>query len=139
MVVVVDQATKAWARAALDSGPVIAIDGWLEFRLTENTGAAFSLLPRNGPLLGVVAAGIIVLIVLVLKDAGHRLDAIGLGMILGGAVGNLLDRVLRGDGFLDGGVTDFISVSFFWPVFNVADSAITIGVVLLLVSAFIRR
>lgn len=61
-----------------------------------------------------------------------------LGLVLGGAVGNLIDRLFRGDGFLDGGVVDFIDFSFF-ATFNVADACVTIGVILLLFATFIHR
>ena len=75
---------------------------------------------------------------LALREAGRRLDAIALGLVLGGAVGNLLDRLFRGDSFLDGAVVDFINVPFF-ATFNVADIAINVGVALLLLAAFLRR
>jgi len=138
VVIALDQLTKAWALAALDDGPIDIIDGFVRFAVTFNTGAAFSIFTKNGPLLGVIAIGIVVMIVVVLRDASRRLEAVALGLVLGGAVGNLVDRVFRGDGLLDGGVVDWIDFSFF-PTFNVADSAITIGVALLLLAAFVHR
>jgi signal peptidase II len=65
-------------------------------------------------------------------------ETVALGLVLGGAVGNLVDRAFRGDGFLDGGVVDFVDFSFF-PAFNVADSAITVGAILALWFAFRSR
>lgn len=138
IVVAVDQLVKWWAVNALADAPIVVIDDFFQFRLTFNTGASFSILTNAGPLLAVVAFGVIGLIVYVLGDATKRLEAVALGMILGGAVGNLVDRLFRGPGLLDGGVVDFIDFSFF-ATFNVADAAINIGVVLLLVAVFIRR
>ncbi|NHZ70940.1 MAG: signal peptidase II, partial [Proteobacteria bacterium] len=89
------------------------------------------------PFLAVIAVGVIVMIFYVLGDASRRIEAIGLGMVLGGSLGNLTDRVFRGDGLLDGAVVDFIDVRVFTN--NVADIALFIGVALLLYSAFIRK
>jgi len=74
----------------------------------------------------------------VLNDTSHRGEAIALGMVLGGSLGNLIDRMMRGDGFLNGAVVDFIDFDFF-ATFNVADMGITLGVVLLLVVALFHR
>ncbi len=109
-----------------------------QFRLARNSGAAFSTFTGSGPLLGLVAIGVVIMIFVVLGDAGHRMEAVSLGLVLGGALGNLADRAFRGPGFLDGRVVDWIYLSFF-PTFNAADAAITIGVVLLLWHAFARR
>lgn len=138
LVLVLDQLTKAWAESALADGPIVIIEGFLQFRLTYNTGAAFSMFSKGGPILGLIAAGVIVMIMFVLKDASHRAEAIALGMVLGGSIGNLTDRVFRGDGLLDGAVVDFIDFSFF-ATFNVADMGITLGVGLLLLSAFVLK
>jgi len=138
LVLVLDQLSKAWAEAALADGPIVIIEGFLQFRLTYNTGAAFSMFSKGGPILAVIAAGVIVMIMFVLKDASHKVEALALGMVLGGSIGNLSDRIFRGDGLLDGAVVDFIDFSFF-ATFNVADMGITLGVGLLLVSAFLLR
>lgn len=114
------------------------IEDFLQLRLTFNTGASFSLFSNAGPILAVVAAGVVVLIVYVLRDAARRTEAVALGLVLGGALGNLIDRVFRGDGMLDGAVVDFIDFSFF-ATFNVADAAINVGVALLLIAAFVWR
>ena len=131
---VVDQLTKIWAVAALDDGPIGVIGDLLQLRLTRNSGAAFSSLQGLGPLIGVAAVGVIGLVFIMIHHVPRRFEVVGLGLVLGGAVGNLLDRIFRGDGFLDGAVVDWIDPSFF-PTFNVADSAITIGVAVLLVGA----
>ena len=133
--VVLDQLSKAWAESALADGPIVIIEDFLQFRLTYNTGAAFSMFSKGGPILGVIAVGVIVMIMFVLKDASRKGEAIALGMVLGGSIGNLTDRLFRGDGLLDGAVVDFIDFSFF-ATFNVADMGITLGVGLLLLLAF---
>jgi signal peptidase II len=109
----------------------------LEFRLTFNTGASFSILSNQGPILAVVAIGVIVMIMVVLGDASRRIEAVALGLVLGGSLGNLIDRVFRGDGLFDGGVVDFIDVQVFTN--NLADIALFVGVALLLFAAFVHR
>ncbi len=136
--VVVDQLTKWWAVNELADGPVVLIEDFLQLRLTYNTGASFSLFSNAGPILAIVAFGVVGLIIYILGEAGRRVEAVALGLVLGGAVGNLIDRLARGDGLLDGAVVDFIDFSFF-ATFNVADAAINIGVALLLIAAFIWR
>lgn len=138
VVLVLDQLTKWWAVNALADGPIVLIDGFLELDLTYNTGAAFSFFAQSGPFLGLVVIGVVLLILFALKDASHVTEAIALGLVLGGALGNLMDRLFRGSGFVDGAVVDFIDFSFF-ATFNVADSAVTIGVALLLISTVVRR
>lgn len=139
VVVVLDQLTKQWALAALEGEPrIVIVDGFFELTFTRNPGSAFSLFQGNGPILGIIALGVVGLIVFVLRDASHRLEALALGLVLGGALGNLTDRAFRGDGFLDGAVIDWVDL--WWiPTFNVADAAITIGVGLLLVAAVVTR
>ena len=141
VVLVIDQLTKIWAVDALSDGPIVIIDDLLRLHLTFNTGAAFSIfsdLAKSGPILGILVIGVVLLILFALKDASHIGEAVGLGLVLGGALGNLADRLFRGDGFMDGAVVDFIDFSFF-ATFNVADSAVTIGVAVLLISTFFRR
>jgi len=138
LVVAIDQATKAWAVEALADGPIVIIDGWLNLRLVFNTGASFSLFAKGGAVIGLLVIAVVIMIFFALREAGRRLDAVALGLVLGGAVGNLLDRAFRGDSFLDGAVVDFINVPFF-ATFNFADIAINVGVALLLLAAFLRR
>ena len=109
--VALDQLTKAWAEYALADGPIVIIEDFFQFRLTYNTGAAFSMFSGGGPILAVIAVGVIAMIFFVLKDASHKAEAVALGMVLGGSIGNLTDRLFRGDGFLDGAVVDFIDFS----------------------------
>jgi len=107
-------------------------------RLTFNTGASFSLFSNGGVIIAVIAVGVIGLIMYMLGDASRRIEAIALGLVLGGSLGNLIDRIFRGEGVLDGAVVDWIDVQFF-AVFNAADVFINVGVALLLFAAFVRR
>ena len=129
-VVAIDQLTKTWALDALADGPVDVV--WtLRFNLSFNSGAAFGLGRGVAPLL--IVAGVVVLIVLIgasRSTAPTVASAVALGLVVGGAAGNLADRLLRGHG---GAVVDFIDLQW-WPVFNVADAAITCGAALLVVA-----
>ncbi len=137
-IVVADQLTKVWAVAALPGNPIVIIDGFLGFHLTRNPGAAFSSLQGVGPLIGVLGIGIAAWLIIMLRREPDPMEAWAFALVLGGAVGNLLDRVFRGDGLLDGAVVDFVDL--WWiPTFNVADSAITIGAGLLLLAAFLHE
>ena len=135
-IVLVDQLTKVWAVAALSDRSMTLIPDFLEFHLRRNPGAAFSSFVGGGQIIGVIAVGVSAALVVLIPRMESRLDSAALAFILGGAVGNLADRVFRGDGFLDGAVVDFIGL---WkiPTFNVADVAINIGVALMFISAFI--
>jgi len=131
--VALDQATKSWAVSELADGPVSIIGSDVELRLSRNTGSAFSLFQGFTPLLAVLATVIAFVLVRAVRSAEDRLSVIALALVLGGAVGNLADRVARAPGFMRGAVVDFVSVGSF-PTFNVADSAITVGAVLLVAS-----
>jgi len=130
VVVVLDQLTKIWAVAALSDGPVEVIGTLLQFRLTRNPGGAFSLLTGLTPVLAVLAGAMVVYIVRTTRRTTDVVMAYSLGLVLGGAVGNLVDRLVRSPGFLRGEVVDFIKVPN-WPTFNIADCAITVGVILI--------
>jgi len=134
-VLALDQITKIWVVAALSDAPVTLIDGFLRFALARNPGASFSTFTNSGQLIGVIAIGVVAVVFFMVDRVNHTLDVVGLGLVMGGAAGNLTDRIFRGDGFLDGAVIDFIDFDFF-PSFNVADSAINIGVALLLIGTF---
>ena len=133
-----DQLTKWWATNALADGPIVVIDDWFQLRLTFNTGASFSIFSGGGQILALVSFGVVALIFYILGDASRRIEAVALGLVLGGALGNLSDRIFRGSGLLDGAVVDFIDFTFF-ATFNVADIAINLGVVLLFIAAFKKR
>jgi signal peptidase II len=134
VIVVGDQLTKWWAEATLDDRNIDIV--WtLRFNLSYNTGMAFGQGQGMGPLIGVLALVIIVVMLWSLRrGAGRLLDA-SMGMVIGGALGNLIDRLLRSPGWLRGGVVDFIDFQWF-PIFNVADMGITIGGALLLLASW---
>lgn len=134
VVLLIDQITKNLARDNLQSGPVEVIGDWLRLRYAENPGAAFSSFTDSGQIIGLIAIGVTVFLVFMISRTSRRIELISLGLILGGALGNLTDRIFRGEGFLDGHVVDWIDW-WFIPTFNVADACLNIGVALLLISA----
>ena len=134
LVIAADQFSKAWIRSYPRGQPIFEV-GFFRLTHVQNTGAAFGLFQSHSFALTIVAlVGIIALLVYVLfiYRHSHRLDnvqnRITLGLILGGTLGNLIDRRCFG------GVTDFICVGTWWPAFNIADSAITVGVIILVYS-----
>ncbi|MCY4069047.1 MAG: signal peptidase II [Acidimicrobiaceae bacterium] len=127
LVLAVDQATKWWALQALDDGRIIDLVWTLRLRLVFNTGAAFGSFQGLGPLLGIVAVGVTVVLLFNRRLVSDRWSAAAAGCIAGGALGNFTDRLFRSsDGFLQGAVIDFIDVQW-WPVWNVADMGIVVG------------
>jgi len=132
---VLDQLTKRWALNALQDRN-IEVFWTLRFNLAFNSGMAFSQGRGLGPVIGVVALVVVVVLVLSLRKGTTTLGAVATGMIIGGAAGNIADRIFRADGgFLTGPVIDFIDFQW-WPIFNVADIGIVVGGVLLLVAAW---
>jgi len=135
VVFVLDRLTKGIVNATVPFGTEVQVVGNLVgITNVRNSGAAFGFAPV-GPWFFLVAAlavsvGLVVYVVRQPTDLG--VDAV-LGLILGGALGNAFDRIING-----GGVTDFINFHF-WPVFNVADSAVSIGIVLLIAGYFLRK
>ena len=136
--VAIDQLTKSWAVSALDDGRTIDIVWTLRFALGFNSGIAFSQAQGLGPVVGVVALIAVFFLLRYMLNATHPLMAYGLAGILAGAIGNIADRLFRGDGLLHGKVVDFIDLQWF-PIFNVADSCITVGAVALIISLFIEQ
>jgi signal peptidase II len=130
-IVAVDQLTKIWAVAALSDGPVHVIGDTVELTLTRNAGGAFSRFQGMTPVLAVGAVIVTFVLTRVLRRTSDTVLVVALTLLLGGAFGNLVDRFTRSPGFLRGHVVDFVSVGW-WPVFNVADSCVTIGGVLLI-------
>ena len=134
-VVVLDQLTKWWAVSTLDDRDIDLV--WtLRFHLSYNTGMAFSRGQDWGPVIGVIALVIVVVLLLSLRRGSGRLTEVTVGLIIGGAIGNVIDRLVRDPGWLRGGVVDFIDLQWF-PIFNVADMAITIGGGLLILNSWI--
>jgi signal peptidase II len=131
-VVAADQLTKLWAVATLPGRPLHVVDGLLQLRLTRNPGGAFSVLTGFTPVLAVLAGVMAVVLVRTTRRTADRLMAYSLALVLGGALGNLADRLVRSPGVLRGEVIDFVKLPH-WPTFNLADSAITIGVALIVI------
>jgi signal peptidase II len=135
VVVAVDQVSKSWARRDLTTRDIDLF--WtLRFHLSFNSGMAFGRGRGLGPVIGVVALVVVVGLLVSLRTAGSALATVAVGLVVGGAVGNVIDRMFRaGDGgFLGGHVVDFIDPQW-WPIFNVADSAVVIGGALLVVGS----
>ena len=140
-IIVLDQASKLFVRAHMALYESIAlIPNYLDITYTLNPGAAFSMLAEAAPwarlafLLSMSSAAIIVLIVLLVRAHRVSINSVAFALILGGATGNLIDRALRG-----GRVIDFMRAHYYdlnYPVFNVADSAISIGVTLIILATF---
>jgi signal peptidase II len=126
-VVALDQATKALVRATVDEGERIAVLPGVEIVHTRNTGVAFGALSGGGAVVTVVVAVALALLLVYFATHVRRpLFWLPTGMLLGGAIGNVIDRA-RG-----GGVTDFVQLPLGFPAFNVADMSITFGVLVLL-------
>jgi signal peptidase II len=129
LVYLADRATKAWVVANVEIGQQIPVIGdFIQIWHTENEGAAFGLLPGGGMLFLVVGMVTLAAIAWVHLTGRFRgaLAAILLGLVLGGTLGNLTDRLVNGS------VTDFVSVgigNLRWPTFNVADSAVVVGII----------
>jgi signal peptidase II len=141
VVYVLDQLTKIIAVANLTPGgdsPRI-LGGLIYFSLIRNPGAAFSMATGMTWVLAIVASIVVVVIIRIATRLRSVWWAVSLGLILGGALGNLTDRIFRSPGFFRGHVVDFVSVfgpnAEYFPIFNVADSAITIGGILLVLTA----
>ncbi|MFM8389311.1 MAG: signal peptidase II [Actinomycetota bacterium] len=135
IVVVIDQLTKHWALNALDDGRIIDIVGSLRLNLAFNTGMAFAKGQGIGPVIAVV--GVLVIAFLLV---GLRRDtapgAVFVGLVAGGAAGNIIDRLFRGDAWLHGAVVDFIDLQW-WPIFNIADAGIVVGAASLVVASML--
>lgn len=131
--VIADQLSKAWALSALND-QTIDVFWTLRFQLAFNFGASFSLGAGFGAWIGLLALLVVGVLVWKGRSVGTRLGAVALGMIVGGALGNVLDRAFRGDeGFFQGGVVDFIDLQW-WPIFNIADIGVVCGAILLVIS-----
>jgi signal peptidase II len=140
-VLALDIGTKLLVVATLsDRQPLRLLGGAVYLTEARNTGAAFSFAEGATVVFTLIAVAVVVVIVRSARRLFSTGWAVALALVLGGAVGNLLDRVFRDPGFLRGGVVDFISLfdpyGQVWPIFNVADSAIVCGGVLGAVLAF---
>lgn len=144
VVVLADLLTKVAVVANVEPGrPVRLLGGTVYLVLVRNAGAAFSLATGMTWLLTLVAVAVVIAIIRMAGRLRSTGWACGLGLVLGGALGNLIDRIFRAPGVLRGHVVDFVSVfsdrGQYWPVFNVADSCIVVGGILLVLLAFLGR
>lgn len=139
-VLVFDQLTKLWAVSQLappplGEGRIVDVVGSLRFRYAENTGMAFSKGAESGRWIALVVMVVIAAMVYFASRVHTRALVVALGVVLGGALGNLVDRAARAeDGWLSGAVVDFVDLQW-WPVFNVADAAVVVGGVVLVLLA----
>jgi signal peptidase II len=136
-VVAADQLSKLWATHALADGPVSVL-GPVRLALTTNKAGAFGLGGGYVPFLALGALALVVWMALSGEATTRPAASVAAGLVLGGAIGNLVDRVVRAPGFLGGAVVDFIDLRW-WPVFNLADTAITCGCFLLLWTSWRSR
>lgn len=141
LIVLLDQWSKQSASSALDYGRALELAPWLNFTLMHNEGAAFSFLSSAGGWqrwLFVAISSLVSLVIalwLLRLKASEKLMAVSLTFILGGALGNLWDRAVLGY------VVDFISVHYhnrYFPTFNIADAAISVGAVLMILDMFVN-
>jgi signal peptidase II len=137
-VLVLDILTKGWAMSALSDGRDIHIFWTLHFALTHNEGMAFSTGTNIGPFIGMLAIVVIAILVATMRKQSNTMSLVATGCIVGGATGNVLDRVFRGTGFMDGAVVDFIDLRW-WPVFNVADIGIVCGAIAVAYSMIVSQ
>jgi signal peptidase II len=135
LVYLADRLTKTWAEQRLPGDPIEIITGVVTLRFATNPGGAFSLGQSAPWFFAVVTALVVVLIVVTAFRHTSALTSLSLGLVLGGALGNLSDRLTRGEGF-DGHVVDFIDLQV-WPVFNLADTAIVVGAIVLAMGSFL--
>ncbi len=133
-VVALDQLSKSWAIHALSNHSEHVL-GPIYFQLAFNSGAAFSIGTGSTLIVVVIAVLVVGVIGSLALYSSYKLQSFCYGLILGGAFGNLADRAFRNE---HGSVIDFIYTSF-WPTFNLADSAVTTGVVILIISLVINR
>lgn len=128
LVVLLDQVAKRLAETYLVDGPVTVIDYWLTFRLAYNDAAAFSLGFGQTWILALIATVAILLLLWFGPRVANLKWAVIAALVLGGATGNWLDRLFQEPGFLNGHVIDYIQIPFNFPIFNIADIALVIGV-----------
>jgi signal peptidase II len=135
VVVLLDQLTKSWVVAQYSDAPLSLVGDDIEIHVARNSGGAFSTFTNATVVLALLAIGLTIWLVRTLRKTTDRPTVVALALVLGGAFGNLCDRIFRSPGVLRGHVVDYFRVGSF-PSFNVADSAITIGAILLIVLSF---
>lgn len=133
--IVVDRITKAWAEANLQLGqPQEILGSFLQFNLVYNPGAAFSIFTDATWVFTVFAISFSVFLILFAGRIVRLPWKIAAGLGLGGAIGNLIDRIVNEPGIAQGHVVDFIMIPY-WPIFNIADSSMSIAVVIIIIAS----
>jgi signal peptidase II len=128
-----DQATKWWAEHSLTEGsPKQVVGSWFQLTLSHNAGAAFSTGTSYTVVLTLIALAVIAICIRMARRLGSLGWAVAMGLVLGGSLGNVTDRIFRAPSPFHGHVVDFLQVPH-WPVFNVADSSISVAAVLFVV------
>ena len=130
-----DFATKTWAISSLSSQPRKIIGSLLQFTLVKNSGAAFSLATGFTIFFTLLAFVVVATVTYFASRITSRGWSIAVGLLLGGVLGNLTDRIFRSPGFFNGHVIDWIEVPH-WPVFNLADSAICIAALISIILSY---
>lgn len=138
LVVVLDLWTKRYAALNFKGNPVEVIPGFFGFTYVENPGGAFGFFQNGGQVIGIAAIVITGVVLFALASDRPRIETVALGFVLGGAIGNLVDRFARGPGIIDGPVIDWVEL-WIIPTFNIADTAVTVAVSLLLIHAWRTR
>ncbi len=138
LVVIADQASKVLVLASFADGEVLRLTPFFNLVLVWNRGVSFGMLGDGGAnipwLLSGLALAVVIALIFWLRAVEHHLIALGLGLVIGGALGNVIDRIRFG------AVVDFLDLHAFgyhWPAFNIADSAICVGAVVLLVDGLL--
>jgi signal peptidase II len=137
-VVIADLTTKRLAALKFNGSPVEVIPGFFGFTYVENPGGAFGMFQSGGVVIGIAALIIAVVVVVAIAAERPWSETVALGLVVGGAIGNLVDRFARGDGIIDGPVIDWIELSII-PTFNIADASVTVAVALLLIFSWWKR
>ncbi len=131
LIVAADQATKSLAVSRWSERPRSIVGTHVQLLVTRNSGSAFSRFQNLTPVLAMGAIVVAVVLAHAARKATDNITLCALVLLLGGALGNLADRLVRAPSFLSGHVVDFVQVGW-WPVFNLADSCVTVGAVLII-------
>lgn len=139
VILALDIITKRIAVAELSDGSVVSLaGGLLKLNLVYNPGAAFGIGTGYTLVLSLLAIGVVTVVIVMARKLRSTAWAVALGLLLGGALGNLTDRIFREPGFLRGHVIDFLQLPN-WPVFNIADVAVSTAAVLIVLLSLSGR
>ena len=137
IVVALDQLTKQWAMSALAGREPVHVVWTLQWNLARNQGMAFSTGQGLGPVIGLLALVIAGVVLRWVRQQTGVLATVAAGLVVGGALGNVADRLVRDGGWMRGAVIDFVDFQWF-PIFNLADAAVNVGGALLLVWLYLN-